>query len=75
MVNREDFFNNLPSPKVDTPVSTSVNSLVVGESVGVDESQLEMVVQEESALKLNCNIVILPVYVSLLSCVNFLIDD
>lgn len=49
MDNGEDFFNNLPSPKADTPVSTSVNSFDVGESVDVKESQPEMDVQEESA--------------------------
>ncbi|KAK6804019.1 hypothetical protein RDI58_001803 [Solanum bulbocastanum] len=47
--NGEDFFNNLPSPKADTPVSTSVNSFDVGESVDVKDSQPEMDVQEESA--------------------------
>ncbi|KAJ8573611.1 hypothetical protein K7X08_010122 [Anisodus acutangulus] len=46
--NGEDFFNNLPSPKADTPVSTSVSSFAVGESVDVKESQPEMDVQEES---------------------------
>ncbi|CAN4080604.1 unnamed protein product [Withania somnifera] len=49
MDNGEDFFNNLPSPKADTPVSTSVNSFDVGESVDVKESQPEVDVQEESA--------------------------
>ncbi|XP_016538857.2 protein transport protein SEC31 homolog B isoform X1 [Capsicum annuum] len=49
MDNGEDFFNNLPSPKADTPVSTSVNSFAVDESVNVKESQPEMDVQEESA--------------------------
>ncbi|KAJ8565513.1 hypothetical protein K7X08_008089 [Anisodus acutangulus] len=48
MDNGEDFFNNLPSPKADTPVSTSVSSFAVGESVDVKESQPEMDVQEES---------------------------
>ncbi|KAH0733112.1 hypothetical protein KY285_001760 [Solanum tuberosum] len=47
--NGEDFFNNLPSPKADTPVSTSVNSFDVGESVDVKDSQPEIDVQEESA--------------------------
>ncbi|KAH0728249.1 hypothetical protein KY284_004114 [Solanum tuberosum] len=47
--NGEDFFNNLPSPKADTPVSTSVNLFDVGESVDVKDSQPEMDVQEESA--------------------------
>ncbi|XP_076949538.1 protein transport protein SEC31 homolog B-like isoform X2 [Bidens hawaiensis] len=37
--NGEDFFNNLPSPKVDTPVSTSVNKFGTEESnADVDES-------------------------------------
>ncbi|XP_060217414.1 protein transport protein SEC31 homolog B isoform X2 [Lycium barbarum] len=49
MDNGEDFFNNLPSPKADTPVSTSVSTFSVGESVDVKESQPEMDVQEESA--------------------------
>ncbi|XP_019229903.1 PREDICTED: protein transport protein SEC31 homolog B isoform X1 [Nicotiana attenuata] len=49
MDNGEDFFNNLPSPKADTPVSTSVSSFAVDESVDVKESQPEMDVQEESA--------------------------
>ncbi|XP_016449557.2 protein transport protein SEC31 homolog B-like isoform X2 [Nicotiana tabacum] len=47
--NGEDFFNNLPSPKADTPVSTSVSSFAVDESVDVKESQPEVDVQEENA--------------------------
>lgn len=43
----EDFFNNLPSPKIDTPVSTPKNEFVGGDSV--KEDQQETNVQEESS--------------------------
>ncbi|KAK9683033.1 hypothetical protein RND81_10G113900 [Saponaria officinalis] len=36
--NGEDFFNNLPSPKADTPVSTSCNTFV-GEAVPSEEQE------------------------------------
>lgn len=42
----EDFFNNLPSPKVDTPMSTSNDEFVAGDSI--TEHQQEMNGQEES---------------------------
>ncbi|KAL6495733.1 Protein transport protein Sec31B [Orobanche gracilis] len=45
--NGEDFFNNLPSPKADTPLSTSKGEFVVGDSV--KESQPEFDGQEESS--------------------------
>ncbi|KAG8363650.1 hypothetical protein BUALT_Bualt19G0044600 [Buddleja alternifolia] len=45
--NGEDFFNNLPSPKADTPLSTSKNEFSNGGSV--KESQQEMNGQEESS--------------------------
>ncbi|KAL1564370.1 Protein transport protein Sec31B [Salvia divinorum] len=44
--NGEDFFNNLPSPKADTPVSNSKDE-VVGDSV--KESHLEIERPEESS--------------------------
>lgn len=44
--NGEDFFNNLPSPKADTPVANSKNE-VVGDSV--KESHHEIDEQEESS--------------------------
>ncbi|KAL7204560.1 hypothetical protein ACSBR2_017602 [Camellia fascicularis] len=48
--NGEDFFNNLPSPKAETPVSNSGDNLTVGVSVSnVDEMQQEIDGQEESA--------------------------
>ncbi|XP_059649143.1 protein transport protein SEC31 homolog B-like [Cornus florida] len=48
--NGEDFFNNLPSPKADTPVSTSSNNIDVEGSVpSGEEMQKEMGGQEESA--------------------------
>ena len=37
--NGEDFFNNLPSPKADTPVSTSVNNFVVEETATIEQIQ------------------------------------
>lgn len=47
--NGEDFFNNLPSPKADTPVSTSVNNFVVEGTTAVEQMQQELDGQEESA--------------------------
>lgn len=48
--NGEDFFNNLPSPKADTPVSTSVNNFVAESSVPSGEDvQQEINVQEDTA--------------------------
>ncbi|KAL3622566.1 hypothetical protein CASFOL_033977 [Castilleja foliolosa] len=44
--NGEDFFNNLPSPKADTPRSISKDDFVVGDSV--KESQPEINGAEES---------------------------
>ncbi|KAI8024439.1 hypothetical protein LOK49_LG03G02019 [Camellia lanceoleosa] len=47
--NGEDFFNNLPSPKAETPVSNSGDNFTVGGSVpSVEEMTQEMHVQEES---------------------------
>lgn len=47
--NGEDFFNNLPSPKADTPVATSESKFITGDSVPVEEgSQLEMDGQQEN---------------------------
>lgn len=47
--NGEDFFNNLPSPKAETPVSDSGDGFNVGDSVPiVEEMQQEMDGQEES---------------------------
>lgn len=46
--NGEDFFNNLPSPKADTPVSTSVNNFVVEETATIGQMQQEVDSQEES---------------------------
>ncbi|PIN23651.1 Vesicle coat complex COPII, subunit SEC31 [Handroanthus impetiginosus] len=45
--NGEDFFNNLPSPRVDTPLSNSKNEFAIRESV--QESQQEIEGQEESS--------------------------
>ncbi|KAK6163007.1 hypothetical protein DH2020_002848 [Rehmannia glutinosa] len=45
--NGEDFFNNLPSPKADTPLSNSKDEFVVGDSV--KESQQETDGQDESS--------------------------
>ncbi|KAK6143192.1 hypothetical protein DH2020_023540 [Rehmannia glutinosa] len=45
--NGEDFFNNLPSPKADTPSATSKSEFIIGDSV--KESQQEMNGQEESS--------------------------
>ncbi|PSS24436.1 Protein transport protein SEC31 B like [Actinidia chinensis var. chinensis] len=48
--NGEDFFNNLPSPKAETPVSNSGDNLTVGDSApSVEEMQQEMDGQVESA--------------------------
>ncbi|GFZ02643.1 transducin family protein [Actinidia rufa] len=48
--NGEDFFNNLPSPKAETPVSNSGYNLTVGDSVpSVEEMQQEIDGQVESA--------------------------
>ncbi|XP_038695842.1 protein transport protein SEC31 homolog B-like isoform X2 [Tripterygium wilfordii] len=48
--NGEDFFNNLPSPKAETPLSTSENNFVVGSSVpsAEEETPSEPDVLEES---------------------------
>ncbi|KAL7239141.1 hypothetical protein ACSBR2_005108 [Camellia fascicularis] len=47
--NGEDFFNNLPSPKAETPASNSGDNFTVGGSVpSVEEMTQEMHVQEES---------------------------
>ncbi|KAL0377185.1 UNVERIFIED_CONTAM: protein transport protein SEC31B [Sesamum calycinum] len=45
--NGEDFFNNLPSPRADTPSSTSKNEFAVPDSV--KESKQEMNDQEEAS--------------------------
>ncbi|XP_068328890.1 protein transport protein SEC31 homolog B-like [Pyrus communis] len=48
--NGEDFFNNLPSPKADTPVSTSGGKLSEGDAVPITEKmEQEPDGQEESA--------------------------
>ncbi|XP_004303090.1 PREDICTED: protein transport protein SEC31 homolog B isoform X2 [Fragaria vesca subsp. vesca] len=48
--NGEDFFNNLPSPKADTPHSTSGDKFVVGDTVPItDQVQEEHDELEESA--------------------------
>ncbi|XAR54410.1 hypothetical protein NMG60_11029523 [Bertholletia excelsa] len=47
--NGEDFFNNLPSPKVETPVSDSGNYVTVGDSIPCTEVQEDMGEQEEIA--------------------------
>lgn len=48
--NGEDFFNNLPSPKADTPVSTSESKFITGDSAPVEEgSQKQMEGQEDVA--------------------------
>ncbi|KAK9056092.1 hypothetical protein SSX86_027180 [Deinandra increscens subsp. villosa] len=36
--NGEDFFNNLPSPKIETPLSTSVNNFETEESIKENET-------------------------------------
>ncbi|KAL3516403.1 hypothetical protein ACH5RR_023305 [Cinchona calisaya] len=46
--NGEDFFNNLPSPKADTPVSTCESKFITGDFVPVQEgSEQEMEGQED----------------------------
>ncbi|KAM1157961.1 hypothetical protein ACFX1X_028819 [Malus domestica] len=45
--NGEDFFNNLPSPKADTPVSTSGDKLSVGDTIPV----MEQMEQESDGLE------------------------
>ncbi|KAK9912993.1 hypothetical protein M0R45_036821 [Rubus argutus] len=48
--NGEDFFNNLPSPKADTPLSTSGDKFVAGDMVPItDQIQQEPDELEESA--------------------------
>lgn len=48
--NGEDFFNNLPSPKADTPLSTSGDKFVAGDTVPItDQVQQEPHELEESA--------------------------
>ncbi|XP_052211325.1 protein transport protein SEC31 homolog B-like [Diospyros lotus] len=48
--NGEDFFNNLPSPKAETPVSHSGDKSTLGGSIPiVEEMQQEIVGQEEMA--------------------------
>ncbi|XP_047315605.1 protein transport protein SEC31 homolog B-like [Impatiens glandulifera] len=49
--NEEDFFNNLPSPKAETPVSTSGDKLNVGVSLtgGEEELQPEMDAEEDGS--------------------------
>ncbi|XP_024025815.1 protein transport protein SEC31 homolog B [Morus notabilis] len=47
--NGEDFFNNLPSPKADTPLSTSGDKFIVGDAFpGKDQVQQELDGLEES---------------------------
>ncbi|KAK4424904.1 protein transport protein SEC31B [Sesamum alatum] len=45
--NGEDFFNNLPSPRTDTPLSTSKNEFAVLDSI--KESNLEMNDEDEAS--------------------------
>lgn len=48
--NGEDFFNNLPSPKAETPRSTSVDNFVGGATVPIgEETQQELDGHEESS--------------------------
>lgn len=47
--NGEDFFNNLPSPKADTPSSTSVGNFVVPDSANGPEKIQDDVEMEESS--------------------------
>lgn len=48
--NGEDFFNNLPSPKADTPLSTSGDKFVVGDTVpSTDQVQQDSDVLQETA--------------------------
>lgn len=47
--NGEDFFNNLPSPKADTPLSTSGDKFIIGETVpSTDQVHEESDVLDES---------------------------
>lgn len=47
--NGEDFFNNLPSPKADTPLSTSGDKFIVGDATpSKDQVQQELDGLEES---------------------------
>lgn len=47
--NGEDFFNNLPSPKADTPLATSGDKFIVGDTVpGTEQMQEEVDGIEES---------------------------
>ncbi|PON74322.1 Guanine nucleotide-binding protein, beta subunit [Parasponia andersonii] len=48
--NGEDFFNNLPSPKADTPLSASGDKFIVGDAIpSTDQVQQESDVLEESS--------------------------
>ncbi|GMH30630.1 hypothetical protein Nepgr_032473 [Nepenthes gracilis] len=48
--NGEDFFNYLPSPKADTPISTSGNDFGVAETVlNEDHAEIELNVQADSS--------------------------
>lgn len=47
MDNGEDFFNNLPSPKAETPVATSKNDFVNNDPVNLPQEEVNG--QEESA--------------------------
>lgn len=47
--NGEDFFNNLPSPKADTPQSTSVGNFVVEDTANGSEKIQDDVETEESS--------------------------
>ncbi|XP_028776350.1 protein transport protein SEC31 homolog B [Neltuma alba] len=46
--NGEDFFNNLPSPKTDTPVSTSGGNFVVEDANGSEKIQEELEMEESA---------------------------
>ncbi|KAK7312111.1 hypothetical protein VNO77_35711 [Canavalia gladiata] len=47
--NGEDFFNNLPSPKADTPLSTSAGNFVVADNANGSEKIQDDVEVEESS--------------------------
>ncbi|KAF1896386.1 hypothetical protein Lal_00034084 [Lupinus albus] len=47
--NGEDFFNNLPSPKADTPLSTSVGNFVAADNANESEKIQDDVEIEESS--------------------------
>jgi len=47
--NGEDFFNNLPSPKADTPLSTSAGTFVVAENANGSEKIQDDAEMEESS--------------------------